>query len=75
VTKKKSQAKKGDPNRNYNSSMGVNNDINNVQNMDLINGMSVRDAIMHIANYRDEKERDPKAATDAKFMWIECKYS
>ena len=57
--------------------MGVNNDINSVQNQDLINGMSVRDAIMHIAEYRAEKERDPKAATDAKkeFMWIECKYS
>jgi hypothetical protein len=34
LPKKKGPMKKGDLNRNYNSSMGVNNDIGNVQNQD-----------------------------------------
>ena len=72
--KNKNPAKKGEAMWKAASAL-ANNDLGQ-GNMDLINGMSVRDAIMHIAQYREEKAVDPKKADkDKEFMWIDCKYS
>jgi len=54
LPKKKSPIKKGD---RYNSSMGVNND--GLSSSDMINGMSVRDAIMSLMRFREAQDTEP----------------
>ena len=57
--------------------MGVNNDIGNVQNQEMINGMSVRDAILSFMKFREQNEGDGGNTETKKEgpMWIECEFS
>lgn len=50
MPKKKISNKKGDLNKNYNSSMGVSG---NLKDEEMINGMSVKDAMLSFMRFKE----------------------
>ena len=52
----------------------MNRDIS-YDNQDMINGTSVRDAIMKLVAHRQKQAEDPKSESKTDAMWIDCKFS